>query len=882
MRVLAIIRLRLRSLFARGLVEQELDEELQYHLEREIEHYVADGMDAESARQQALRAMGPSTQRKEECRDMRGLNWLDNAAQDLRYAVRQLRKSLGFACTAAFVLALGISAAVSIFGVVEAALIKPLPYRDPSRLVSVFASTPGNPRYALPYLDFVDWKRHNKVFSSLDAYALNGGFTLSDKSGAEPVTGTRVSAGFFRTLGVVPVLGRDFHPDEDGAAARNTALISYEAWQERFGGRDNVLGETVILNGIPRILIGVLPREFHFAPAGRGEFWTTLRSTDTCEQNRGCQNLNTVARLKDGNFLTAAAEIEVIARQLRRQYPDTNRDVGSATIVPLRDVVVGEVQPVLLLLLTGAGLLLLIAWVNVTTLLLARSESRRSEIAVRGSLGASSARLFGQFAVEGFVLAVIGGALALTFAGWGMRLLAQLVPSQKLDSMPYLRGLGLNLHTVVFACALTAFSAVLFAVIPIARVPLSQTIEGLHEATRGGSGLMWRRFGTSLVIVEVALAMVLMTGAALLSKSLSALLHVQTGMKLDGLAAVDLKWPMARYASDGEKVALGHEIMEKISALPGVSSVAISLASPLGAPWGNTSFLVAGRADVRKKNLVLHREVSAGYFATLEARLIRGRYFRKTDNASQPKVALVNQSLVNRYFAGEDPVGKQIYYDWAPKAPMEIVGVVDDIKEGRLEKANLPVLYVPFDQNPKAWFAVVIRTAPSQQGVLAAVPAVIHQIDRDIAVSAVAGMRERIASSSIAYLHRSSAWLAGGFASLAFILGVTGLYGVVAYSVGHRTREIGVRMALGADAGSVYRLVLGEAARLVGVGAILGAAGSLVAANTMRGLFYAVRPWDMSTVTIVGSVLVVAALLASFVPAHHAASTNATEALRSE
>jgi predicted permease len=814
---------------------------------------------------------------------MRRLNWLDNALQDFHYAFRQLRKSPGFAATTAFILALGISSGVSIFGLVEAALIKPLPYRNSSRLVSAFASTPGNRRHPLPYLDFVEWKGRNKVFSSIDAYALNGGFTLSGKSGAEPVTGTRVSAGFFRTLGVVPVIGRDFHPDEDRAEAPHTALISYEAWQGRFSGTSNVPGEIVVLNGIPRTIIGVLPRDFHFAPVGRGEFWTTLQSTDTCERNRGCQNLNTVARLKDGNSIqTAAAGLEVIERQLQSQYPDTNRAFGSATVVPLRDIVVGQVRPILLLLLAGAGLLLMIAWVNLTTLLLARSDGRRREIAVRGSLGASSARLMNQFAVEGFVLASMGGVLSLIFAGWGMRLLVKLVPSQRLYSMPYLRGLGLNSHTVVFTLALTAFTAVLFAVIPIGRISLSQTTAGLREATRGGSGLMWRRFGTSLVVVEVALAMVLMTGAGLLGKSLSALLHAQTGMKLDGLASVDLKWPMARYSSDAEKVALGREIEEKISALPGVSSVAISLASPLGAPWGNTSFHVAGRPNGGQKNFVLHRQASAGYFATLQAQLIRGRYFRETENASQPRVAIVNRSLASRYFAGEDPVGKQIYFDWAPKMAMEIVGVVEDIKEGPLEGRGLPVLYVPFDQNPKAWFAVLIRTAPGQQGVLAAIPAIIHQIDRDIAVSAAVSMADRIDNSSIAYLHRSSAWLAGGFAGIAFTLGIAGLYGVVAYSVGHRTREIGVRMALGADATSIYRLILGEAARLVGVGAILGAGGALAAANTMRGLFYEVRPWDVSTLAPMALILVVVAVFASFVPARYAATTNPTDALRAE
>ena len=407
-------------------------------------------------------------------------------------------------------------------------------------------------------------------------------------------------------------------------------------------------------------------------------------------------------------------------------------------------------------------------------------------------------------------------------------------------------------------------------------------MERLREGTRGGSGMTWRRFGTSLVVVEVALAMVLMSGAGLLGKSLYMLLHVDTGMKPDHLASIGLKWPLTRYSSDSKRVALGRQIVEKISALPGVTSVAISLASPLGTAWGNASFHVTGRPNHGENNQVLNRQVSSGYFATLEARLIRGRYFRETENASQPRVAIINRSLSNQYFAGEDPVGKQIYYDWAPSAPMEIVGIVDDIKEGPIQDANLPVLSVPFDQKPKDWFAVLIRTSPTGQSVLAAIPAAIHQIDREIAVSAPVTIMDRIQNSSVAYLHRSSAWLVGAFAGIAFILGVVGLYGVVAYSVGHRTREIGVRMALGADPGSVYRLILGEAARLVAAGAVLGVGGSLAAATLIRGLFYGVRAWDVPTLAIVASVLIVAALLASYIPARHAASINPTEALRSE
>jgi macrolide transport system ATP-binding/permease protein len=883
MRLRSIFRHRLRTLFAREKVERELDEELQYHVDRQIDEYVASGMPLEDARYAALRSIGALEQRKEECRDMRGLNTVDNVVQDFRYAVRQLRKSPGFTCTATFVLALGISAAAAIFALVEAALIQPLPYRDQSRLVGAFAASPAMPRLSLSYLGFADWKQLNHCFASIDAYALNGGFTLSTAEGAEQVTGTRISAGFFRTLGVTPAKGRDFLPDEDSPAAAHAVILSYAAWQARFGGREDVLGQAVTLNGIPRTIVGVLPREFHFAPAGQGEFWATLRRTDSCEQRRGCQNLHTVARLRDGiSMESATAEMQGIARQLQSQYPDTNRDMGSATVAPLRDVIVGEIRPVLLMLLSGAGVLLLIAFLNVSTLLLARSDSRRREIAVRGSLGATSARLFHQFALEGLVLAAAGGTLGLIFAEWGMRLLASLVPAQKMYSMPWLRGLGSNLHTVAFAGSLALLAGVLFAVIPTARISLSKTLEGLKEGTRGGAGLTWRRFGANLVVVEVALAMVLMATAGLLGKSLYALLHVDTGMNPDRLASVGLKWPLPRYASDEKRVTLGRQMVERISALPGVTSAAISLTSPLGTPWASTSFHVSGRPNHGETNGALHRQVSSGYFATLQARLIRGRYFRDAEDASKPRVAIVNRSLAKKYFPGEDPIGKQIYHDWAPLLPMEIVGIIDDIKEGQLENEDPPVLYVPFDQRPVDWFAVLVRTSSAERSVLTSIVEAIHQIDREISVSNPVTMTQRIHNSPAAYLHRSSAWLVGSFAGIAFVLGVVGLYGVVAYSVSQRTREIGIRMALGAAPGSVCRLIVEEAARLVGLGTVLGIGGSLAAAALIRGLFFGVRTWDAATLAVVGSIIVVAALLASYIPARRAASVNPVEALRSE
>ncbi len=866
----------------RHAVERELDDELRYHLERQIEEYTAAGVTPEDARRAALRTTGAIQQRKEECRDMRGLNLIDNAGQDFRYALRQLRKSPGFTCTAIFVLGLGIAATLTIFGLVDAALIKPLPYRDQSRPVAVFESSPDDPRGLVSYADFADWKKLNRAFQSIDAFAMNGGFTLAAANGAEQVTGTRVSSGFLHTLGIRPILGRDFYSGEDSPAAARTVIISYAAWLKRFGGGADVLGRTVTLNGVPHQIVGVLPHEFQFAAFGAAEFWSTLLSTDSCEEQRTCHNLVAIARLKQGSSLeTASANMRLVARQLQKAYPDSNRDLGAA-LAPLRDVILGDVRPILVVMLSGACVLLLIACVNVTMLLLARSEIRQREIALRGALGASSARLFRQFATEGMILAAAAGSFALVCAGWGMRLLARSVPEDKAESLPWIRGLGVDVRMVEFSLGMAVAAGAIFALIPFLRASAPGLTQGLGVGGRGASGTTWRRLGANLLVVQMALATLLLVSSGLLGKSLYFLLHVDTGMQPDHLASVAVDWPNNRYTTDQQTVALERRTLSEVSALPGVKSAAVSLTHPIGSDWGSAGFHIVGRPNHGEHYDVINRQVSPAYFTTLQARLTHGRYFSEADDAGTPRVAIVNRTLARKYFGGEDPVGKDIYYDWTPRTPMEVVGVVDDIKEGSLEGPDKPALYVPFDQSPDGMFTVLVRTATGEKTVLPEIAAIIHGIDRDLSVHDGLTMTQRIDDSPAAFLHRASAWVVGSFAGIAFVLGVVGLYGVVAYSVSQRTREIGVRMALGAAPVSVYRLILGEAARLVSTGTALGIAGSLGASILIRGLLFGVRPWDATTLVVAVTMLGAAALLACYIPARRAASVNPAEALRSE
>ena len=802
--------------------------------------------------------------------------------QDLRYTLRQLRKSPGFAGTAILILAMGMCASIAIFGFVDAALIKPLPYSNPARLVEVTESVAMIPRANLSYPDYLDWKRLNQVFGSMDVYD-GTGYLLRTPSGTEPVPATRVSDGFFRTLGIAPLLGRDFYAGEDSPAAPKTVMLSYTTWQKRFGGSRDVIGETVTLSGVPFTIVAVLPESFQFAPRGNAEFWTTLHASDSCALRRSCHNLTGIARLNDGiSVEMALANMKSIARQLELEYPADNRDQG-AFVAPLSEVMVTDIRPILLALLGGAGLLLVIACVNVSSLLLVRSESRRREIAVRGALGASRARLIRQFITEGAAIVTAGGVLGLAAAGAAMNILTRLISKDMLTGMPYLSGLSLNSHVLTFAAVVSVFALALFSVPPLARLPLTKLREGLNQGGRGYAGTLWRRFGAHLVVVEMAIAVVLLVGAGLLAKSFYRLLHVDVGFQIDHLATLEVALSDASYAKDEQVVAVSRQIVNRIRSLPGVQSVGFSTVLPVSFN-GNTDWIrFVGRPYHGEHNEVNQREVSSAFFSTLQAKLLRGRYFTDADEASKPQAVVINETLAKKYFPGEDPVGKRIGdTELTPKSIKEIVGVVEDVKDGSLDSDTWPAVYYAFNQNPDTYFSLILRTSQSETSVLPSLASAIHEIDSGIGTMNETTMTARINDSPTAYLHRSSAWLVGGFASMALLLAVVGLYGVIAYSVNQRTREIGVRMALGAQRGSVCQLIMKEAGWVAGVGIAVGLLGSIGAATLIRGLLFGVRSWDAATLIAVSGVLAISALLASYVPARRAAKVDPMVALRCE
>jgi macrolide transport system ATP-binding/permease protein len=882
MRRLRALLSRLSGLFGGARRERELAEEIDSHLEMHIEDKVRAGMTREEARREAMLEMGGVEKTKQAYRERSTLPVVENVWRDLRFAIRQLVKNPGFAATAIVVLALGIGTSVAIFGFVDAALLEPLPYANAGRLMSVNESNVEMPRWPLSYPDYLDWQKLNKSFSSLDVYG-RGGYLLRTVSGAEPVQAGRVSGGFFQTLGVQPMLGRDFYPGEDRPGGPDVLLLSYGAWLHRFGARRDAVGKTVDLDGRAYTIIGVLPRSFSFAPNGNTEFWVPLNNFSDHEKKRTFYNFWGVGRLRDGITVQAAlAEMTGIAKQLQRENGVTGRNL-SASVVPLSEIIIGDVRPILLTLLGGAGLLLLIAYVNVASLVLVRSESRRREIAVRGALGATPLRLVRQFVTEGLSLAVFGSLAGVIVAAGMMKLLGGLVPKDMATSMTFLGEVGLNAHTIAFAAAITVLAALLMAATPTLRLTFQKVREELANGDRGAAGRLWRRLGANLVVVELAIAVVLLAGAGLLGQSLYRLLHVQLGFDPNHVATVRVSAPGAVYKDDEQAVGLYGEIVRRISSLPGVQSVGMTSLLPVQCNCAIDRIQFPGRPYHGEHNDVDERHVSAGYLATLKAGLVRGRFFTDDDDASKPGVVVINQTLARKYFPSEDPVGRKIANDeGGHPSTWEIVGVVDDVREGPLDVETWPAEYFPINQTRDRSFSLAVRTGQDAAAVLPELVNTLHQIDPNLGVSDEASMNEKIDATQAALLHRFSAWLVGGFAVMALVLGVVGLYGVIAYSVSQRTREIGVRMALGAQRGSVYGMIFREAGWLIGLGVVVGLGCSLATGMLMRTLLFGVRAWDVPTLAAVALVLGVFALTASFVPARRAALVNPVDALRAE
>jgi putative ABC transport system permease protein len=802
---------------------------------------------------------------------------------ELRYAVRSLSGSPGFTLVAVLALALGIGASTSIFSVVNAVLLEPLPYPDPDRLVLVWerssrmnVANNRAPGSTVNPINFLEWRSRNQSFERMAAfiqYAMN----LTGEAEPEQVLGLAVTDGFFEILGARAALGRTFRPEEDAPENNNVVVLSHELWQRRWGGDPAVVGRKITVNNRLLEVVGVMAPAFRF-PGTRAELWMPF-GIDRARLARAGRFFSAVARLRPGVSLERAqADMSVVAAQLRDERPDVNAKWSVGTI-ELREQAVGETRTALLVLFAAVGFVLMIACANVASLMLIRATRRERELAVRTALGASRARLVRQLLVESVTLALAGGALGAVAAVGATRLLVAMIP----DSMSVynVTAVGVNRTVLLFTLVITFATGVLFGVAPALKAGRIDPHDALKEGARGTSGA-GSRARAALVVAEVALSMVLLVAAGLLLRSFERLLAVEPGFHADKVLTMRLA-PGARFQNDQQSAAFLEQVLERVRTLPEVKAAGSISFLPLSGLLSATSFWRGDRPQPPpgEQSAAQTFVIAQGYFAAMGIPLLDGRTFDARDRDGAPFVAIVNRELANRFFAGENPVGKRLHVQWGhPQATYEIVGVVGSVRHLGLDKSSEPALFLANRQEPGAFFHLVIRTSGDPMWLAPAVRSEIRAIERDIPVSEVRTM-EQYVERSVAR-PRFNMLLITTFAGLALALAALGLFGVISYSVAQRTHEIGIRRALGAADGRVVAMVLKQGMTLAVAGVVLGLAGAFALTRFLETLLFGVTPTDSVTFASVAAVLVAVTLGACYVPARRAAQVDPMVALRCE
>ena len=874
---------RLRSVFRRETVECEMEEELRFHSERQLEKYLKRGMSRDEAQRRVRLDFGGLEQVKEECRDARGVSLLETLAQDLRYGWRTLLKSPGFAAAALFTLALGIGANTAIFSVVYGVLLQPLPFRDAARLVLLHETTPKVGDVSVSYPNFQDWRAQSRTFSEMAAVS-NVAFNMTGGSQPENIGGLAVSPNFLSMAGVRPVIGRGFSPDEEKAGTAPVLLLSYALWQSHFGGDRRVIGKTIRLDSRTVTIVGVLPKDFRWVetcdvmePIG---VWATNNSTVAERGDRG--DLTVVGRLAPGvRMEQARAEMDGIAARLARAYPQANDQFG-VKLQLLRESFSGDARPAMVVLLGAAIFVLLVACANVANLFLMRGAVRAKEMALRIAIGASGGRIVRQILTESFLVALLGGLAGVGLAMAGIPAMARLIPADTLAGA----NVGMNGAVLLFSAGLVVLSVLAFGLAPAlhsARGNVHADLKEGGKTTSGGGRNRWRGL---LATSEIALALILLVGAGLMMKSLYRLLAVDSGFRPQRVIKMEMSLRTAQYDKDPAVIGFWQQVLDRVRALPGVESAAVGTAIPLTDDHSRTDITVEGAA-LPKPSGYPHPDmhiVSPGYEKTLGIRLLRGRGFTDADRENAPRVALVNATVAQRHFPGADPVGKRFTLGHleANRAPqwVTIVGVLADTKMyGLANPARLEV-YVPFRQLVSNEMVLLVKSGVEPAALVSAIRGVVVSIDKEQPIFGIATMQE-VVNASVS-TRRITLILLGLFSGLALVLASIGIYGVVSYSVAQRAREIGIRIALGAQRGDVLRLVLAQGGKISLAGIAIGSAASAGLTWLMAKLLYSVSAVDPATFTAVAFVLAVIAMVASYIPARRALRVDPLVALRNE
>jgi len=870
-------------LLRRSQEDRELDEELRFHLSAEAQLRIDRGERAESAWQSARRDFGNVTSAKEVTRDMWGWTALERAAQDFRFAARMLRKNLAFTGVALAALALGIGATTAIFSVVDSILLKPLPFADPGRLVMVWERPPsGKLTNVVQTQNFLDWRQRNRSFQAIAAMIAIPANLAGDGDPVQ-VPSLRVSADFFRILGVQPILGRTPRPEEDVSGASCVAVLSHGLWQRQFGSRAEVLGQRINLGGgsvgsDTCEVIGVMPRDFGF-PTLRADLYIPTR-IDPDQAPQDGRNYRTVARLRPNVSLNdAQADMRSIAAATAAERPRMNKD-WSATVVPLLEQTVGDTRTILLVLLGAVGFVLLIACANVANLLLMRASSRRREMTVRVALGAGRWRLLHQLTMESLLLAVSGGLLGFLLAYWGVPAIIRMLPAE--FPLPRLQEIAVDRSVLGFTLLVSIACGLFFGIFPALQVDRARVADGLQQGGRHGPASN-RGLRNLLVIAEVAVAVLLVTGAGLMLRSFILLNQVDPGFRPERLIAFRMliATPLDEHWRE-HRAARVEQMLERIRALPMVTSASSIHLLPLSGSQSGSGYWRADRptptpgsgtgGDVSI--------ISDGYFRTMGIPMIAGREFEPRDRMEAPQVAILNQTAAQLIFPGENPVGQHLKADWFPIRVAEVVGVAADVRHNGLDVTPEPCLFLAQAQVGNGWASLVIRTASDPASAIAAVKEQMRAAAPNQGVQDVNTMEQMIASSLAR--PKLQVVLMAIFGAVALALACVGVFAVVSYSVEQRMREMGIRLALGAAPLSILRLVLGEGLSLASAGILVGLLAALALTRYLATLLYTVRPTDPLVYAGVTILLAMAAAAGCYVPARRATRVDPAVVLREE
>jgi putative ABC transport system permease protein len=875
------LRLRLRSLFRREQVEQDLSEELHYHLDKKTQEYLAAGLSLDEARPKALREFGGVELSKENCRDTRRVSYIQDLLQDLGFGLRMLRNSPAFAIVAILTLALGIGANTAIFSVIHGVLLRPLPFPKQDQLMILFEKNNDGTRSNTSWATFMDWNRLNHSFTGVAAVSLWSP-TYVGVHDAETLIGFRASSTFFDLMGVKLERGRNFLPSEDVRGNNFVVILSYGFWQRTFGGDPGIVGKSVELGTRAYTVVGVLPADFpsvlSFDPRKPADIYTPLAYDATLPYAcRDCRHLRAIARLRDGlPIAEAEAEMNQISANLFREYP-TAYSASGVTLTPLKDYLVGGVKTALWILLGSVGFVLLIACVNVANLLLAWAARRQREVALRAALGARRARMVRQFLTESLLLSLLGGAFGLFLAWGGVAVLRRV----GLANLPRLQNVQIDAWTFVFTFSISLVTGLVFGLLPAFRASRLDLIEALKETGKSTAGKERHRLRSVLVFADVALALLLLTGAGLMMKSFVRLLEVNPGFDPSHTLTLTLSlW--GPKSADAPAIAFFDQVLERVQALPGVESAGIVSQLPLGGNLDMYGVHVEGKslANPEEDPSADRYSITPGYLRAMHIQLLGGREFDERDVRTSPMVALVNESMARQFWPGEDPVGKRFRMGDTKGPWKTVVGVVGDVLHKGLDAPHSIQVYLPNTQFTDSMVVLAVRTSNDPRSLAAAVRSEIAALDPQVPISEVATMDE-VVSASVAN-QRFGALLFLLFGAIALVLTAVGIYGVISYGVAQRTHEIGIRLALGAKRREVLSMVVSEALKPALLGAALGLSAAFGLTRLLTRLLYNVKPTDPLVFAGVLLLLISVALLASYIPARRATRVDPMVALRYE